>query len=237
MKYINTAIAVALFGSATLIASVGATDGSIRGLQGQREKTAGQIKDAIGQIKDKVKVGWGGNSENGNGYGIGNGNGSNSKFFKASQNGIIDQYIVVFEDTVENQEVESLTDSLIAKAKYGKKLGRPFRSALKGFAAKLNEADAIALSERADVKYVEQDSVMYASAVTWGLDRIDQRDLPLSDTYSPGEGVDGSGVTAYIIDTGIQISHDDFGGRATWGTNESGDDDDRDCNGHGTHGT
>ena len=148
-----------------------------------------------------------------------------------------DQYIVVFEDTVENQEVESLTDSLLAKAKYGKKLGRPFRSALKGFAAKLNEADAIALSERADVKYVEQDAVMYASDVTWGLDRIDQRDLPLSNSYSPGEGVDGSGVTAYIIDTGIQISHDDFGGRATWGTNESGDDDDRDCNGHGTHGT
>ena len=214
MKYINSAIAALLFGSSTLVASVGASDGTIRGLQGQSQNV---------------------------GIGNGNGNGSNSKFFKASQNGITDQYIVVFEDTVKNQDVETLVDSLLSRVKYGKKLGTPFRSALKGFAAKLNEADAIALSERADVKYVEQDAMVYASQdqVTWGLDRIDQRNLPLDNNYAPiidGSAVDGSGVTAYIIDTGIQISHDEFGTRATWGINTSGDGENSDCNGHGTHG-
>ena len=215
MKYINSAIAALLFGSSTLIASVGATDGTIRGLQGQSQNV---------------------------GIGNGNGNGSNSKFFKASQNGITDQYIVVFEDTVKNQDVETLVDSLLSRVKYGKKLGTPFRSALKGFAAKLNEADAIALSERADVKYVEQDALVYASQeeqVTWGLDRIDQKNLPLDNNYAPimdGSAVDGSGVTAYIIDTGIQTTHNEFGTRATWGINTSNDNDDRDCNGHGTHG-
>ena len=210
MKFINTAIAALLFGSATLIARVGATDGAIRGLQGQS-----------------------GNAGNGN-NGNGNGSGKPTKFFKAKEKGIVDQYIVVFEDTVENQQVESLTDSLIAKAKYGKKLGRPFRSAIKGFAAKLNEADAIALSERADIKYVEQDAEVSINGVTWGLDRIDQTDLPLNGAYS--STADGTGVTAYIIDTGILTTHSEFGSRASWGINTSGDGQDEDCNGHGTHG-
>ena len=208
MKYINSAIAALLFGSSTLVASVGASDGTIRGLQGQSQNV---------------------------GIGNGNGNGSNSKFFKASQNGITDQYIVVFEDTVENQDVETLVDSLLSRAKYGKKLGKPFRSALKGFAARLTEAEAMTLSEMVEVKYVEQDAEVHANEI-WGLDRVDQRNLPLDNSYFPGTNADGSNVTAYIVDTGIQISHNEFGNRATWGTNTA-DNRDEDCNGHGTHGT
>lgn len=71
------------------------------------------------------------------------------------------------------------------------------------------------------------------SPATWGIDRVDQRDLPLSNSYSVSG--DGSGVTAYIIDTGIHHSHNEFGGRASFGINTIGDGNDEDCNGHGTH--
>jgi subtilisin family serine protease len=67
---------------------------------------------------------------------------------------------------------------------------------------------------------------------TWGLDRIDQRNLPLSGTYT--YDVSGSGVRAYIIDTGIHYSHNEFGGRASFGYDALGGDG-SDCNGHGTH--
>ncbi|MCT4356178.1 S8 family peptidase [Streptomyces sp. Je 1-79] len=69
---------------------------------------------------------------------------------------------------------------------------------------------------------------------TWGLDRIDQRDLPLSTTYTYNRTA--SNVTAYIIDTGIRTSHSEFGGRATVGTDTvGGGQNGQDCQGHGTH--
>lgn len=71
------------------------------------------------------------------------------------------------------------------------------------------------------------------SNATWGLDRIDQRALPLNSQYN--YRANGSAVRAYIIDTGIRVTHSDFGGRATWGTNTVGDGKNTDCNGHGTH--
>jgi hypothetical protein len=68
---------------------------------------------------------------------------------------------------------------------------------------------------------------------SWGLDRIDQRDLPLNNSYT--YPTTASGVTSYIIDTGIRTTHTEFQGRATWGTNTTGDGNDTDCHGHGTH--
>ncbi|GLW90641.1 S8 family serine peptidase [Actinokineospora globicatena] len=68
---------------------------------------------------------------------------------------------------------------------------------------------------------------------SWGLDRIDQRTADLDDAYT--YTTTASTVTAYVIDTGIYTAHDDFGGRAVWGTNTTGDGQATDCNGHGSH--
>jgi len=115
-----------------------------------------------------------------------------------------------------------------------------YRSALNGFAAKLTDGQVRALRHNPHVTAVEQDGVVSAGATQtmdaagdpWGLDRIDQHPLPLSRSYSYTR--DGSGVRAYILDTGIDTSHPDFGGRAAnvFNATSGGPSD---CNGHGTH--
>jgi serine protease len=106
------------------------------------------------------------------------------------------------------------------------------------FAATMAEADAVAMSRRSDVALVQENGMKYAvgsqTGATWGIDRIDQRDRPLNQTYSWTD--DGTGVTAYVVDTGVRVTHGDFAGRAQAGF--SAIDDGRgsnDCHGHGTH--
>jgi subtilisin family serine protease len=122
-------------------------------------------------------------------------------------------------------------------ARYGGSVGQVFTAALTGFSAKMSAAQAARLAADRSVAYVEQDRVIRLDATqtnaTWGLDRIDQRNRPLSGTYTYSRTA--ANVRAYIIDTGIQTSHSQFGGRASWGTNTSGDGNNSDCNGHGTH--
>ncbi len=113
-----------------------------------------------------------------------------------------------------------------------------YRHALTGFAGSISDAARAGLLRDARVLRIEPDGIAHTvttqSGATWGLDRIDQRTLPLSGTYTYTNT--GSGVTAYIIDTGIEISHSDFGGRASVGVDEIGDGRNGiDCNGHGTH--
>jgi len=110
-----------------------------------------------------------------------------------------------------------------------------------GYSGKMEESYAKSLLALDEVAYVEAVTRVWASQTcttqtqaTWGLDRISERELNLDDTY-PYPSQAGAGVTAYIIDTGILITHTDFGGRATWGTNTVGDGQNTDCNGHGTH--
>jgi subtilisin family serine protease len=112
-----------------------------------------------------------------------------------------------------------------------------YSTVLQGFAARLTDPQLAALRADPRVDYVEADQPMYATTTqtgaTWGLDRIDQRNLPLSTTY--GYTADGTGVNAYIIDTGIRFSHSEFSGRAVSGFDAVDGGAADDCNGHGTH--
>jgi subtilisin family serine protease len=111
-----------------------------------------------------------------------------------------------------------------------------YTSALNGFAGAMSDAARNGLLRDARVSRVEPDGVARAvttqSNATWGIDRIDQRALPLSGTYTYNNT--GAGVTAYIIDTGIDYGHSEFGGRASFGYDAFGGNG-TDCNGHGTH--
>jgi aqualysin 1 len=110
-----------------------------------------------------------------------------------------------------------------------------YSAALNGFAGRMSTAEVRRLRTDGRVAAIEADQtvsvntdVVSQSPVTWGLDRIDQRGLPLSGSY--GATTDARGVTAYVIDTGIRANHVEFEGRTTTGYGKSGD-----CNGHGTH--
>ncbi|QRK09244.1 S8 family peptidase [Archangium violaceum] len=110
-------------------------------------------------------------------------------------------------------------------------------SIINGFSVNLNEGQLNALRRLTDVvEYVEEDAVVQADATqtgaTWGLDRIDQRALPLNGTYT--YTTTASNVTAYIIDTGLQANHSQFGGRAANVYDAFGGTG-ADCQGHGTH--
>ena len=113
-----------------------------------------------------------------------------------------------------------------------------FTHAINGYTADLSTTQVAKLAKDADVVRIEPDRVVgidaTQSGATWGLDRIDQRQLPLNGLYTYAQT--GAGVTAYIIDTGILATHTQFGGRVLTGYNAIGDGNgSSDCNGHGTH--
>jgi subtilisin family serine protease len=153
--------------------------------------------------------------------------------YSKGDDGIPNDYIVVYKDGVVTgplSRASATVASLVGTPKYS------YDAVLKGFAATLTPAALAALRANPDVAYIEQDQVMEASitqtGATWGLDRIDQRNRPLNGTYVYTST--GSGVTAYIIDTGIQTGHSQFSGRAAVAFDALGGNG-QDCNGHGTH--
>jgi subtilisin family serine protease len=120
----------------------------------------------------------------------------------------------------------------------GGRVSHVYTAALRGFSATLTPAALATITASSDVAYAEPDGVMHAVGTitnpqSWGVDRIDQRNLPLSASYTWTNT--GAGVTAYMIDTGIRFSHTQFGGRAVSGVDEIDGGTADDCNGHGTH--
>ena len=112
-----------------------------------------------------------------------------------------------------------------------------YSAVLNGFAGSISDAARAGLLRDARVERIEQDGIATTqttqSGATWGLDRTDQRALPLSGSFTYTNT--GAGVTAYIIDTGIRLAHSDFGGRAVSGYDAVDGGSADDCNGHGTH--
>ena len=148
---------------------------------------------------------------------------------RSSANGAIPgAYVVVLDEGADPRSVAAVAG---VSPRY------VYTAALTGFAAELNAGQLNALQHNPNVDYIEQDARVQATATqsnaTWGLDRSDQRALPLSGTYNYTPT--GAGVNVYIIDTGIRFSHADFGGRAVSGYDAVDGGSADDCNGHGTH--
>src|ERR1041385_2776585 len=149
---------------------------------------------------------------------------------------IANQYIVVLKDDVANVDAEALR---LARDFGGdRNNGQTYHKAIKGFSVKMSEQQAVRLANDPRVDFVEEDGTVSLdttqTGATWGIDRIDQRDLPLSGTYT--YNATGTGVKAYIIDTGIRATHTQFAGRVISGFTAISDGlGTNDGNGRGTH--
>ncbi|MEV1018406.1 S8 family serine peptidase [Micromonospora sp. NPDC049801] len=150
---------------------------------------------------------------------------------------VTDSYIVVFkESAVSRAQVGATASRLVGQ--HGGAVARTYSTALRGFEITAGAKAAARIAAHPDVAYVEQNHTVRISGTqpnppSWGLDRVDQRNLPLDSSYTyPNTATN---VHAYIVDTGINFAHNDFGGRATSGYDAVDGGSADDCNGHGTH--
>ncbi|HEX8136380.1 MAG TPA: S8 family serine peptidase [Pyrinomonadaceae bacterium] len=153
--------------------------------------------------------------------------------FRKVQKPIVGEYIVVLNDETPGSQVGPTAKGLIRP--HGGIIKFLYESSLKGFSARLTEAAAVAISQSPLVQYVEENGEAHVTDTqfnppNWGLDRIDQN-YGLDQTYTYNRT--GAGVVAYVLDSGIDANHPDFGGRASLVADYIGDGC-GDCNGHGT---
>lgn len=168
----------------------------------------------------------------------------NSEYKEAVPN----NYIVVLDEASmllnEYTSNEQLVDTLSLNIQDAQ-VKNVYKETINGFSATLNNKALNQLRHNPHVKYIEQDTQFqlikpiedrkYKQPYppSWGLDRIDQRHLPLDNTYN--SNTQAKNVSIYILDTGIYKEHTDFDHRVRWGINTTRDGVNTDCNGHGTH--
>ncbi len=155
-----------------------------------------------------------------------------------SPDAVRNSYIVVLKDSqISTAAVDGTAHSLTAR--HGGAVKQTWDAALRGFELSASEATARTYAKDPRVAYVEANQTVHTMGTennppSYGLDRVDQRNLPLDHKYT--FPTTAANVHAYIIDTGIRTTHQEFGGRASVGTDAVGDGrNGQDCNGHGTH--
>lgn len=160
---------------------------------------------------------------------------------RLAKGGLENRYIVVLNPKyvdASNSLASVESSSAYLSGAYGGKVERSFGTVLDGFVTVMSKTAARNMSSDPAVLYVEQDAPIYPTSTqtsaTWGLDRVDQRNLPLNSEYN--YNTDASNVHVFILDSGIRSTHAEFGGRATKDFDAVGDGQNgNDCMGHGTH--
>ncbi|MFC8147069.1 S8 family serine peptidase [Streptomyces paradoxus] len=155
--------------------------------------------------------------------------------YEGAANAVAGSYVV----TLKTEKAASAEGRALAR-KYGADIERTYTKALNGYEVEASESEAKRLAADPAVASVVQNRTFsitgtQPSPPSWGLDRIDQKSLPLNSSYTYPDSA-GEGVTAYVIDTGVRITHGDFGGRASYGYDAVDNDNTaQDGHGHGTH--
>lgn len=155
---------------------------------------------------------------------------------RTSADALTGRYIVVLKDTA----AAPVRDTALRLARaHGARIRHTYSTVLHGYAAEMTPQQARATAADPRVAYVEQDAELHGSATqnnppSWGLDRVDQHNLPLDKSYT--YSTTASNVTVYLVDSGLRTTHKQFEGRASIGVDEVGDGrNGQDCMGHGTH--